>query len=161
MKEETKGLYLAIVLSTIAILAINWIWPAGDSKSEAAAPAVQEAAQTAPKVKDDTSALYKPANRKILSESEALKQDQRVDIANAKVVGSLRVKGARFDNISLTQYKQTLSPDSDDVELLTPTGTQAPYYAEFGGWQIILYSNFLTTAPRGKLSAANLLPKPR
>ena len=132
MKEETKGLYLAIVLSTIAILAINWIWPAGDSKSEAAAPAVQEAAQTAPKVKDDTSALYKPANRKILSESEALKQDQRVDIANAKVVGSLRVKGARFDNISLTQYKQTLSPDSDDVELLTPTGTQAPYYAEFG-----------------------------
>lgn len=132
MKEETKGLYLAIVLSTIAILAINWIWPAGDSKSETAAPAVQEAAQTAPKVKDDTSALYKPANRKILSESEALKQDQRVDIANAKVVGSLRVKGARFDNISLTQYKQTLSPDSDDVELLTPTGTQAPYYAEFG-----------------------------
>ena len=132
MKEETKGLYLAIVLSTIAILAINWIWPAGDSKSETAAPAVQEAAQTAPKVKDDTSALYKPANRKILSESEALKQDQRVDIANVKVVGSLRVKGARFDNISLTQYKQTLSPDSDDVELLTPTGTQAPYYAEFG-----------------------------
>lgn len=132
MKEETKGLYLAIVLSTIAILAINWIWPASDSKSEAAAPAVQEAAQTAPKVKDDTSALYKPANRKILSESEALKQDQRVDIANAKVVGSLRVKGARFDNISLTRYKQTLSPDSDDVELLTPTGTQTPYYAEFG-----------------------------
>lgn len=30
------------------------------------------------------------------------------------------------------KYKQTLSPDSPDVELLTPAKTANPYYAEFG-----------------------------
>ena len=27
MKEETKGLYWAIILSAAAVLVINWIWP--------------------------------------------------------------------------------------------------------------------------------------
>ena len=30
MKEEVKGLYMAIFLSAVAILAVNWIWPAQD-----------------------------------------------------------------------------------------------------------------------------------
>lgn len=136
MKEETKGLYLAIVLSTIAILAINWIWPMGGAKTETTAPATQQtmpaSPQTAPQTKDDSQDLYTPADRKIIPLSEALKQDSRIGIANAKIVGSLRVKGARFDDIALTQYKQTLDPDSGDVELLAPSATLTPYYAEFG-----------------------------
>ena len=34
MKEEVKGLYAAILLSAIAILAVNWIWPAQEVVTE-------------------------------------------------------------------------------------------------------------------------------
>ena len=130
MKEETKGLYLAIVLSTIAILAVNWIWPAAPIKTNAEPPAAEEI-QPEPAAKD----LQKqplPQERPSITITEALKADKRVDIANAKIVGSLRLKGARFDNLYLTNYKQTLAADSPDVELLAPSATKAPYYAEFG-----------------------------
>ena len=130
MKEETKGLYLAIVLSTIAILAVNWIWPAAPIKTNAEPPAAEEI-QPEPAAKD----LQKqplPQERPSTTITEALKADKRVDIANAKIVGSLRLKGARFDNLYLTNYKQTLAADSPDVELLAPSATKAPYYAEFG-----------------------------
>ena len=45
MKEETKGLYLAILLSAIAILLINWIWPANEAslqKEETPVVAVED-----------------------------------------------------------------------------------------------------------------------
>lgn len=132
MKEETRGLYLAIVLSAIAILIINWVWPAPEVPAETPAPAVKEAVVAPARTQSDTTDLYKPADRAILPVGDALKQNTRIDIANAKIVGSLRVKGARFDNIYLTEYKQTLDKDSADVELLSPAGTLTPYYAEFG-----------------------------
>ena len=130
MKEETRGLYLAIVLSAVAILLVNWIWPAADPLPETPEPVVN--AELNDTKSTDTSNLYTPAERQIVAVSDALKQAQRIDIANANLVGSLRVKGARFDNIALSKYKQTLDADSADVELLTPAGTIAPYYAEFG-----------------------------
>ena len=131
MRDETKGLYLAILLSAVAILLINWIWPS--NRQIAATPAAVEEQQPAPQVEnEDTTDLYKPAEREIVAVEEALKADERVDIANAKVVGSLRLKGARFDNLYLTNYKQTLEENSADVELLMPGSTLSPYYAEFG-----------------------------
>lgn len=136
MKEETKGLYLAIVLSTIAILAVNWIWPANNApvsiaeKDEEKVAAAEPAPASIPL--EDSSELYTPAGREIMPVAEALRADKRVDIANAKIVGSLRLKGARFDDLYLTNYKQTLAEDSPDVELLAPAATQSPYYAEFG-----------------------------
>lgn len=130
MKEETRGLYLAIILSTIAILLVNQIWPAAEPVSETPEPVVS--AEINNSKNTDTSDLYTPAERQIIPLSDALKQAPRVDIANANIIGSLRVKGARFDNIALSKYKQSLDADSGDVELLTPAGTLTPYYAEFG-----------------------------
>ena len=129
MKEETKGLYLAIVLSTIAILAVNWIWPTPQkTQKQAEAPAVSQ--ETAAKPTEN--ALYTPAGREVASLDKALSQDKRIPVLNSKISGSLRVKGARFDNIFLSRYKQTLDADSSDVELLAPSNTKSPYYAEFG-----------------------------
>ncbi len=131
MKDETRGLYLAIILSAIAILVINQIWPAAEPQRDIPEPAVKEA--SAPQAdKNDTSVLYTPTEREVLPVNEVLQKSKRIDIANAKVVGSIRVKGGRIDNLYLTEYKQTLDPDSADVELLSPAGTNTPYYAEFG-----------------------------
>lgn len=67
-----------------------------------------------------------------MASAEAVRQDSRIHIKNASLTGSIRVKGARFDNLLLEKYKQTLEIDSPDVELFAPAKTAAPYYAEFG-----------------------------
>ncbi len=127
MKDEIKGLYTAIILSTIAILAVNWLWPESKQPTVDVPEAVTE---TQPKIAEaKTAEAEKDA---VLSADKALHEDKRVDIANASIVGSIRLKGARFDDLLLNKYKETIAHDSPDVRLLTPAKTANPYYAEFG-----------------------------
>ena len=133
MKEETRGLYLAILLSAIAILVINRFWPASeDVKNTETAPVVETSVKADIKPTSGEDNLYKPLNRDVVDVAKALKADKRVEVENKNILGSIRVKGARFDNLYLQKYKKTLKEDSQDVELLTPSGTLNPYYAEFG-----------------------------
>lgn len=135
MREEMRGLFLAIVLSIVAIFITNRFFPG--KTVPAAAPAVTEEAplpQTPlPQEKIKTDELIAAADTaEIMASAEAVRQDSRIHIKNASLTGSIRVKGARFDNLLLEKYKQTLENDSPDVELFAPAKTAAPYYAEFG-----------------------------
>ncbi len=126
MKEEMKGLYAAVVLSIAVIFVTNWLFP----KKQAP---VEETKQVEIVQAEQTPTVAKTKNKEsFLETDEALKADRRVKIANESLRGSLRLKGARFDDLYLTKYKQTLAADSPDVELLAPAGTKLPYYAEFG-----------------------------
>lgn len=135
MREEMRGLFLAIVLSIVAIFITNRFFPG--KTVPAAAPAVTEEAplpQTPlPQEKIKADELIAAADTaEIMASVEAVRQDSRIYIKNASLTGSIRVKGARFDNLLLEKYKQTLENDSPDVELFAPAKTAAPYYAEFG-----------------------------
>ena len=134
MKEEVKGLYLAIFLSAVAILAVNWIWPVQEvvveEKPVAEIKSEKNRKENVSLSSDDK--LYTPSNRKIENVADALKQDKRISIKNGKLSGSIRLRGARFDNLNLSNYKKTLDENSPAVELLMPSGTTTPYYAEFG-----------------------------
>lgn len=135
MREEMRGLFLAIVLSIVAIFITNRFFPG--KTVPAAAPAVTEEAplpQTPlPQEKIKTDEFIAAADTaEIMASAEAVRQDSRIHIKNASLTGSIRVKGARFDNLLLEKYKQTLENDSPDVELFAPAKTAAPYYAEFG-----------------------------
>ncbi len=133
MKEDVKGLYAAIFLSAVAILAVNWIWPANEIVEEKPVAEVKiEADVQKQEIESVEDKLYAPSNRKIEKVEDVLTQDKRINIENNKISGSIRVKGARFDNLYLNKYKKTLEEDSSAVELLTPSGTLNPYYAEFG-----------------------------
>ena len=68
-----------------------------------------------------------------LSRNDALKQGgPRVVIATPSVNGSLRLKGARFDDLQLRHYRATVNPKSPEIVLLSPQSTRYPYYAVFG-----------------------------
>lgn len=59
---------------------------------------------------------------------------QRVPIDTPTLKGSINLKGARIDDLLLTQYKDTVDKNSPPIRLLSPAGTAGAYFAEFG-WQ--------------------------
>ena len=126
MREETKGLYAAIILSLIVIFATNWLFP---SKKQ---PIAEDTPEVAVEQEVAKTSADEPKLDEALSTAEAAALDKRVQISNSALKGSIRLKGARLDELYLTKYKQTLDPQSPDVELLAPSQTNAPYYAEFG-----------------------------
>lgn len=128
MKDEVKALYLAVLVSLVAIFVTNYFMP----KKAPVLPEVAVSEEV--ELKAET-----PADEKTIVVDEAaldaetvLKQDRRVKISTPALTGSIRVKGGRFDDLYLDKYKQTLAEDSSDVELFSPAKTDNPYYAEFG-----------------------------
>ncbi len=55
----------------------------------------------------------------------------RVKIAAPRVAGSISLLGARLDDLLLTQYRETIEPDSPDVRLLEPRSDKDPYYIQY------------------------------
>ena len=122
MKPEVKNLYLAVILSIAAIFITNLIFPAAEVKTTDEQVVSIEQTPKAEVI----------INAAPLSVEDATNIDKRIKIANADLNGSIRLKGARFDSLNLSKYKQNINPDSGDVELLTPNGTKTPYFADFG-----------------------------
>jgi YidC/Oxa1 family membrane protein insertase len=56
----------------------------------------------------------------------------RVAIDTTDLKGSVALKGARIDDISLIKYRETVDPHSPPIVLLAPSGSAHPFYAEFG-----------------------------
>ena len=67
-----------------------------------------------------------------LTREAALALSHRIAIETASIRGSIALKGGRIDDVKLAQYHETTDPKSPQVVLLSPSGSPAPYYAEFG-----------------------------
>ncbi|MBC7579851.1 MAG: membrane protein insertase YidC [Tardiphaga sp.] len=85
-------------------------------------------------------ALQGASNAQLVSRDDAIASSPRIRIETSRVVGSLSLKGARLDDIALTKFRDTVDPTSPATVLFSPSGTAAPYYAEFG-WVAAAGSN--------------------
>jgi YidC/Oxa1 family membrane protein insertase len=72
------------------------------------------------------------SNAPAVERDAALAADPRVKIETPSVIGSIRLKGARIDDLSLVKFRDTVDPHSPPIVLYAPSNTAAPYYAEFG-----------------------------
>jgi len=95
--------------------------PAGSAST----PATPGAAPTTPTVNQ-------PATAAIVSRDAAISGSPRIKIETPRLAGSVSLKGARIDDLSLVQYRDTVDPKSPAIVLFSPSGTAEPYYAEFG-----------------------------
>ncbi|NRA87356.1 MAG: membrane protein insertase YidC [Rhizobiales bacterium] len=66
-----------------------------------------------------------------LSISDEFSKKLRIEIASKRIKGSLSLKGGRVDDISLIDYTISLEDDTN-VTIFSPSGSKAPYYADFG-----------------------------
>ena len=118
MKDELKSLSLAVILSFIAIYTVNHFF--GVKTTLYTPSSVSEKNISAPK---DISNLSNQTGNK--SSDIVVKEDTRISFDNSNISGSIRLKGARFDNLMLKKYNTLIDDDKNKVELLSPVKTKA------------------------------------
>ena len=67
-----------------------------------------------------------------MTRDAALAASPRVRIETPSLSGSISLRGARIDDLSLLKYRETVDPNSPPIILLAPSGSPHPFYAEFG-----------------------------
>ncbi|QNA83212.1 membrane protein insertase YidC [Sphingomonas sp. So64.6b] len=68
----------------------------------------------------------------VRSRNVVLAETPRVRIDTPKLHGSVNLRGARIDDLVLVTYKETIDKNSQPIRLLSPVGSSANYFAEFG-----------------------------
>lgn len=61
-----------------------------------------------------------------------LAESPRVKIATPALQGSINLKGARIDDLTLTKYRETIAKNSPPIRLLSPGGAKDSQFAGFG-----------------------------
>jgi YidC/Oxa1 family membrane protein insertase len=131
MDDQNKNLILAVVLSGIVLLGWQVFFPAQDPTASVTSTNVLETSDgsiaLAPPSTSGGDIVIDVAN----AATSAAEQAPRVTIDTDRVQGSISLAGGRIDDLSLKDY--TVDIDSDEiVTLLTPIGTDEPYYAVYG-----------------------------
>ena len=56
----------------------------------------------------------------------------RIKLKTEALEGSINLRGARIDDLRLIQYRETINPQSPNIQLLNPISSDKSYFAEFG-----------------------------
>ncbi len=124
--ENQRNLIIAVVVSIVILIGFQYLWPSSKPKTPPQpAQTAASSQQSAPKAPSVPAPV--PATR-----GAALGKSPRLKISTPRLEGSIDLVGARLDDLTLTNYRETQAPSSPLVQLLSPDGTEAPYFAEFG-----------------------------
>ncbi|MEQ9175016.1 MAG: membrane protein insertase YidC [Alphaproteobacteria bacterium] len=133
---DQKNLLVAIVLSVAIIVLWQVLFPGsltGGGDTQQSSDPVATAGGTAPLDPGGViPGLAGPSVADVADRASVLAADPRIAIATPALSGTLRLTGARIDDLTLLRYGQTTEPDSDRIVLLSPEGTAAPYFAQTG-----------------------------
>lgn len=66
------------------------------------------------------------------SRDQAVAGAKRVKIDTPSVEGSINLTGARFDDLKLKHYRETVDNESPEIQLLNPQALPTGYFAEIG-----------------------------
>ncbi len=119
---DQKNLLLAILASLVVLLGFQLLFPTKDVPKIDNAQKINDSFAPEPEL---IAELPKDRN-------EIINESARINIENQFINGSINLTGARIDDIILKKYLTDLSPDSDNVKLLSPKGSENSYFAEYG-----------------------------
>jgi YidC/Oxa1 family membrane protein insertase len=135
---EQRNLLIAIVLSVGILIGFQFVFerlhppPVPHVETTSPAPATQSTVRTTQPAAPGTTAPGAVATKATLTLQAAIAGQPRVPIDTPRLHGSIALTGARFDDLTLANYHETVDPRSPEVLLLSPPGTVNPYLAEFG-----------------------------
>ena len=131
--DDKRNILLAVVL--IALILFGWPYVADRLFPQAPPPPVAQPSASQPSA--GSAAPGAPAAAPTVASAPrdratALKDSPRIAIETPKLRGSIALKGARIDDITLPTYRETMKKDSPPIRLFSPSGTQDAYFASFG-----------------------------
>ncbi len=142
MQQDNKNLILAMGLSLLVIVGWNHFY--GSPKMQQARQTQSQLDQLAPAGQPRT-AGQNPAAANLaeggaagpaeasgqqLSRADALAQSPRIVIDTKSLFGTIALKGARLDDVSLKNYRETTDPNSPNIVLLSPSGAPNGYFID-------------------------------
>ena len=148
---ENRNLIIAVALSLIILLGYQFYVgekyeqpPVDQQQGELAGETAEGGAPTAPLA--PPTAIGEPrlpatAPGATPEAEEVAEEDRetilaeggpRVKISSPLLSGSIALTGARIDDLTLIGYREDLDPDSGKIVLLSPLGSAAAYYTQFG-----------------------------
>src|ERR1700676_121116 len=119
---DNRNTILAVILSGLVLIAWQYFYNVPQMEKQRAQQAQSELAKPAPQPGSTTTPAATPQTAAA----------PRIKIDTPRVTGSISLKGARIDDLSLVQFRETVDPASPPIVLYSPSGTEEPYYAEFG-----------------------------
>jgi YidC/Oxa1 family membrane protein insertase len=146
MMTDNRNTILAVILSGLVLLGWQYFYNVPQMEKQRAAQVAQQSQTTpaqnaggsaAPQASTPAPSANAPANVQAgsaapVSRETAIAAAPRVKIDTPRLSGSISLKGARIDDLSLVQFHETVDPNSAPIVLYSPSGTENPYYAEFG-----------------------------
>ena len=130
MNPETRNLVAAISLSMAVLIGYQLFFvdiKKDQYQQEIIAENVGDNSNI-PIPSNDNSGILNTENTK----STVVTTVPRVSVISKEVTGSISLKGARIDDVTLSQYRETLDPDSNLIDLLLKSNERNPYFIEFG-----------------------------
>ena len=145
---DNRNTILAVILSGLVLIGWQYFFNVPQMEKQRVAqeqaqklnPQATTAPGTAPGAPPAPGQLAASAVPVVVSRDQAISASPRIKIETPRVSGSISLKGARIDDLSLTQFRDTVDPKSPAIVLFSPSGSANPYYAEFG-WVAATGSN--------------------
>jgi len=139
MFGESK-LNLVLVVVAVLVILIGWqfLMPVFFPPPPRAVSVEQEAAQP------DASGQASPSERvqvedgagvTVHERAEAIAGSDRIMVDGDRVRGSILLKGARFDDVTLKDYREQKEENSPNIVVFNPRDSAHPYFAELGWTQ--------------------------
>ncbi|WVT75478.1 membrane protein insertase YidC [Sinorhizobium chiapasense] len=137
--EKNRNYFVAIGLSVLILIAWQFLYV--NPKMERDRIAAEQAqlgqqAKPQPGTQPATSGQALPGGGAIPGTGEnrdqAIAKSARVAIDTPALSGSINLTGARFDDLKLKEYRETVDPKSPVITLFSPAETTDGYFAELG-----------------------------
>ncbi|MGK9054531.1 membrane protein insertase YidC [Neorhizobium petrolearium] len=141
--EKNRNYFIAIALSVLIVFAWQFLYMnprmEAQQRAEEARRALQgEAAQTtspeSPGAQSTPTGNLPGANpaQTTVTRDQALAKTPRVQIETPALIGSINLTGARFDDLKLREYHETVDDSSPIITLFSPSDTRDGYFTELG-----------------------------
>ena len=134
---DQRNLFLAIGITLVIIIGWMMLYEEPRIRDQEARTETRQATQqadapsvkpTVPGTADTSGGVVAPA----ATRDKALAEVPRLIIETPRLTGSVALRGGYLDDLVLSDYHETTDPKSPAITLLSPIGSEHPYFAEFG-----------------------------
>ena len=127
MDDQNKNLLLATGLSFLVLIGWMFLFPPEPIPTNQSSVSENLDKQSRTSQTESSSIFDSKTNSS--DNDEIIK---RVPVTTSRLSGSIWLKGGRIDDLKLVDYFEELTPDSQNVVMLRPSGEDMAYYSVYG-----------------------------